>query len=110
MEVLSVICCNLTLPTPLCFFSLPSNQELDFERASKHTLLVSVENEIPFVPGVSVVTSTTTVVVNVRDVNEAPIFDPKELLVVKPEDLAVDEAVVQYTASDPDTARKQTVS
>uniref|UniRef100_A0A3P8P7H7 Cadherin domain-containing protein n=1 Tax=Astatotilapia calliptera TaxID=8154 RepID=A0A3P8P7H7_ASTCA len=89
---------------------LSTAKELDFERASKHTLLVSVENEIPFAPGVSVVTSTATVVVNVRDVNEAPIFDPKEILVVKPEDLAVDEVVVQYTASDPDTARKQTVS
>uniref|UniRef100_A0A3Q2VT16 Cadherin-1-like n=1 Tax=Haplochromis burtoni TaxID=8153 RepID=A0A3Q2VT16_HAPBU len=88
---------------------LSTAKELDFERASKHTLLVSVENEIPFA-GVSVVTSTATVVVSVRDVNEAPIFDPKETLVVKPEDLAVDEAVVQYTASDPDTARKQTVS
>uniref|UniRef100_A0A3P9D080 Cadherin domain-containing protein n=1 Tax=Maylandia zebra TaxID=106582 RepID=A0A3P9D080_9CICH len=88
---------------------LSTAKELDFERASKHTLLVSVENEIPFA-GVSVVTSTATVVVNVKDVNEAPIFDPKEKLVVKPEDLAVDEVVVQYTASDPDTARKQTVS
>ncbi|XP_063347550.1 B-cadherin-like [Pelmatolapia mariae] len=89
---------------------LSTAKELDFERASKHTLLVSVENEIPFAPGVSVVISTATVVVNVRDVNEAPVFDPKEKLVVKPEDLAVDEVVVQYTASDPDTARKQTVS
>ncbi|KAL3972482.1 polyhomeotic-like protein 2 [Sarotherodon galilaeus] len=89
---------------------LSTAKELDFERASKHTLLISVENEIPFAPGVSVVTSTATVVVNVRDVNEAPIFDPKEKLVVKPENLAVDEVVVQYTASDPDTARKQTVS
>ncbi|XP_039893082.1 cadherin-1-like [Simochromis diagramma] len=88
---------------------LSTAKELDVERASKHTLLVSVENEIPFAPGVSVVTSTATVVVSVRDVNEAPIFDPKEKLVVKPEDLAVDEVVVQYTASDPDTARKQKV-
>ncbi|CAI5682044.1 unnamed protein product [Oreochromis niloticus] len=80
---------------------LSTAKELDFERASKLTLLVSVENEIPFA-GVSVV--------NVKDVNEAPIFDPKEKLVVKPEDLAVDEVVVQYIASDPDTARKQTVS
>uniref|UniRef100_A0A3Q4I2T8 Cadherin-1 n=2 Tax=Neolamprologus brichardi TaxID=32507 RepID=A0A3Q4I2T8_NEOBR len=89
---------------------LSTAKELDFERASKHTLLISVENEIPFAPGVSVVTSTATVVVNVKDVNEAPIFDPKEKLVVKPENLAVDEVVVQYTASDPDTARKQKVA
>ncbi|XP_035770906.1 B-cadherin-like [Neolamprologus brichardi] len=89
---------------------LSTAKELDFETASKHTLLVSVENEIPFAPGVSVVTSTATVVVDVKDVNEAPVFDPKEKLVVKPEDLAVDEVVVQYTASDPDTARKQKVA
>ncbi|KAL3972420.1 XC chemokine receptor 1 [Sarotherodon galilaeus] len=89
---------------------LSTAKELDFERASKHTLLVSVENEIPFAPGVSVVTSTATVVVGVKDVNEAPVFDPKEKLVVKPEDLAVDEVVVQYTASDPDTTRKQKVA
>ncbi|CAI5682137.1 unnamed protein product [Oreochromis niloticus] len=52
---------------------LSTAKELDFERASKLTLLISVENEIPFA-GVSVVTSTATVVVNVKDVNEAPIF------------------------------------
>ncbi|XP_063347683.1 B-cadherin isoform X2 [Pelmatolapia mariae] len=89
---------------------LSTAKELDFERVNKHTMLVSVENEIPFAPGVSVVTSTATVVVDVDDVNEAPVFDPKEKLVVKPEDLAVDEVVVQYTASDPDTARKQKVT
>uniref|UniRef100_I3JV25 Cadherin domain-containing protein n=1 Tax=Oreochromis niloticus TaxID=8128 RepID=I3JV25_ORENI len=88
---------------------LSTAKELDFERVSKHTLLVSVENEIPFACGVSVVTSTATVVVNVKDVNEAAVFDPKEKLVVKPEDLAVDEVIVQYSASDPDTARKQKV-
>ncbi|XP_063348317.1 B-cadherin-like [Pelmatolapia mariae] len=89
---------------------LSTAKELDFETASKHTLLVSVENEIPFARGVSVVTSTATAVVDVKDVNEAPVFDPKQKHVVKPEDVAVDEVVVQYTASDPDTARKQKVT
>uniref|UniRef100_I3KJ13 Cadherin domain-containing protein n=1 Tax=Oreochromis niloticus TaxID=8128 RepID=I3KJ13_ORENI len=88
---------------------LSTANELDFERARKHTLLVSVENEIPFTPGLSVVTSTATVLVNVKDVNEAPVFDPKEKFATKSEDLAVDEVVVQYTASDPDTACKQKV-
>uniref|UniRef100_A0A3Q1G2U5 Cadherin-1 n=1 Tax=Acanthochromis polyacanthus TaxID=80966 RepID=A0A3Q1G2U5_9TELE len=55
---------------------------LDFEKTSKHTLL---------------------------DVNEAPVFDPKEKLVSVPEDLAVKSEVMQYNASDPDTARKQKV-
>ena len=59
-----------------------------------------LENEVP---------ANATVVVTVEDVNEAPIFDPVEKLVVKPEDLPVDSEVAQYTASDPDTARSQTV-
>uniref|UniRef100_A0A8C9ZDM0 Cadherin domain-containing protein n=1 Tax=Sander lucioperca TaxID=283035 RepID=A0A8C9ZDM0_SANLU len=80
---------------------------LDFERSSTHTLLVAVENEIPF--AVPLPTATATVVVTVQDVNEAPVFFPVEKLVVKREDLAVDSDVVQYTASEPDTARKQHV-
>lgn len=86
---------------------LLSNQGLDFEKSAKHTLLVAVENDVPF--AVSLPTATATVVVMVQDVNEAPIFDPKEKLISKPEDLSVDSTLVQYTASDPDTARKQKV-
>lgn len=84
------------------------NQGLDFEKSSKHTLLVAVENEVPF--AYPMPTATATVVVTVQDVNEPPVFDPVEKLVSKPEDLAVDAVVVQYAASDPDTARKQKVS
>ncbi|XP_043991476.1 B-cadherin-like isoform X1 [Gambusia affinis] len=80
---------------------------LDFERASKHTLLVTVENEAPF--AVPLVTSTATVVVTVVDVNEPPIFDSEEKQVSKREDLAKNSIVAQYTASDPDTGRKQKV-
>ncbi|KAM8860155.1 B-cadherin [Spinachia spinachia] len=80
---------------------------LDFERSAKHTLLVAVENEVAF--ATPLLTATATVVVVVLDVNEAPIFNPIEKQVSKREDLAVDSDVVQYTASDPDTARKQKV-
>ena len=86
----------------------PSNQGLDFEMIKKHTLLVAVENDMPF--AFPLPTATATVVVNVQDVNEAPVFDPVEKFVSKPENLPVDGDVVQYIASDPDIARKQKVT
>lgn len=91
----------------LCLSFHPSIQGLDFERSGKHTLLVAVENEVPF--AISLPTATATVVVTVLDVNEAPVFNPTEKLVSKREDLPVGSDVVQYIASDPDTARKQKV-
>ena len=75
---------------------------------SKYTLLVAVVNDVPFATRLP--TATATVTVNVAHVNEAPIFNPEEKLVVKPEDLALGSEVVAYLATDPDTARKQKVS
>ncbi|XP_074501791.1 cadherin-1-like [Sebastes fasciatus] len=86
---------------------LSTAKGLDFEKSTTHTLLITVENEIPF--AIDLPTATATVVVSVQDVNEAPIFEPIQKKVSKPENLAVDSSVVQYIASDPDTARKQTV-
>lgn len=91
----------MTLLSPL------STQGLDFEKTSKYTLLVAVVNEVPF--AVTLPTSTTIVTVNVQDVNEAPVFNPVVKLIVKKEDLAVDSELLQYIATDPDTARKQNV-
>lgn len=88
------------------FCSFPT-KGLDFEKSSKHTLLIAVENDVPF--ALALPTATATVVVKVEDVNEAPIFDPVEKQVSKREDLDVGSDLVQYTASDPDTARKQIV-
>ncbi|XP_020503485.2 B-cadherin-like [Labrus bergylta] len=87
---------------------ISTTKGLDFEMSAKHTLLVEVENDVPF--ATSLPTSTATVVVDVVDVNEAPIFDPIVKTVSKQEDLALGADVVQYTASDPDTARKQKVT
>ncbi|XP_052318067.1 B-cadherin-like isoform X18 [Oncorhynchus keta] len=81
---------------------------LDFEKNNKYTLLVTVQNEVPF--AISLSTSTATVVVNVEDVNEAPVFTPVEKIIRKPEDLPVDSDLVLYTATDPDTARNQKVT
>uniref|UniRef100_A0A8C8BRS0 Cadherin domain-containing protein n=1 Tax=Oncorhynchus tshawytscha TaxID=74940 RepID=A0A8C8BRS0_ONCTS len=81
---------------------------LDFEKNNKYTLLVTVQNEVPF--AISLSTSTATVVVNVEDVNEAPVFTPVEKIIRKPEDIPVDSDLVLYTATDPDTARNQKVT
>uniref|UniRef100_A0A3B1KAL5 Cadherin domain-containing protein n=1 Tax=Astyanax mexicanus TaxID=7994 RepID=A0A3B1KAL5_ASTMX len=99
------------------FFSIstgPNKQEgiitapLDFEQNNKYTLLVIAENEVPFAKPLQ--TSTATVIVNVQDVNEAPVFDPVEHIISKPEDLEVGTEITVYTATDPDTARTQTVT
>ncbi|GAA6084928.1 B-cadherin [Tachysurus ichikawai] len=101
---------------PSGFFNIstgPSKQEgiittikgLDYENNNKFTLLVAVENEVPFAKALP--TSTATVIVNVLDVNEAPVFDPKEMIVSKPEDLTINSELTVYTATDPDTYRNQ---
>ncbi|KAM9365093.1 B-cadherin-like [Pholidichthys leucotaenia] len=79
---------------------------LDFEKIKRHTLLIAVENEDPFVNS-AMVTSTATVTVDVKDVNEAPAFNPTEKFVMIKEDLAVGETVVQYIATDPDETNQK---
>ena len=72
------------------------------------TLLVTVENEIPF--AIRLPTATATVVVSVEDLNEVPVFRPTIQVVKRKEDLAVASEIVRYTATDPDTERSQNVS
>ncbi|XP_066511037.1 uncharacterized protein [Hoplias malabaricus] len=81
---------------------------LDFETNPKYTLLVVVENDVPFAKPMP--TSTATVTVNVLDVNEDPVFDPEVKEVSVPEDAAVGSQLTVFTATDPDTARAQTVT
>ncbi|XP_064193357.1 protocadherin Fat 4-like isoform X4 [Anguilla rostrata] len=80
---------------------------LDFEKNARYTLLVTVENDAPFATRLP--TSTATVIVDVKDVNEAPVFNPVERVVIKPENLEVGADIIAYTATDPDTARNQKV-
>ncbi|MBN3299423.1 CADH1 protein, partial [Amia calva] len=80
---------------------------LDFEGNDKYTLLVTVENEVPFATRLP--TATATVIVNVVDVNEAPVFNPREKSVVISENIPVNSELTTYAAKDPDTARMQTV-
>ncbi|XP_061101140.1 B-cadherin-like [Conger conger] len=80
---------------------------LDFEKNAKYTLLVTAENDAPFVTNLP--TSTATVIVNVEDVNDAPVFNPVEKVVIKPENLEVGADIIAYTATDPDMAKNQKV-
>lgn len=84
------------------------SQPLDFENNNKYTLLVAVENDVPFAKPLP--TSTATVIVNVIDLNEAPVFDPVEKFISKPEDAAIDSELTVYTATDPDTGKSQKVT
>ncbi|XP_073691820.1 B-cadherin-like isoform X2 [Garra rufa] len=81
---------------------------LDFEKTKQYILSVIVENDDPFVS--SLPTSTATVTVDVQDVNEPPEFNPKEKVIFKPEDVAVDTELVIYTATDPDTGKTQKIT
>ncbi|XP_073669521.1 uncharacterized protein [Paramisgurnus dabryanus] len=78
---------------------------LDYEKTKQYILSVIVENDDPFVG--SLPTSTATVTVNVEDVNEPPVFNPKEKYITKPEDVPVGSDLVAFTATDPDIGRSQ---
>lgn len=84
------------------------SQGLDYENNNKFTLLVAVENDIPFAKPLP--TSTATVIVNVLDVNEAPVFEPKEMIIFRAENAPVDSELAVYTATDPDTSRNQKIT
>ncbi|XP_029551595.1 B-cadherin isoform X1 [Salmo trutta] len=73
---------------------------LDFEKDNHYTLLVTVENEVPFATPLP--SSTATVQVNVEDRNDVPVFDPGEKVFSVSEHLPVDSDLVLYTAIDPD--------
>ncbi|KAK2832660.1 hypothetical protein Q5P01_016549 [Channa striata] len=87
---------------------ITTTKGLDFEMNRKHVLLVAVENEVPF--AFPLPTATATVTVNVQDVNEPPVFVPAQKTVSKLEDLPVNSDVTTYTATDPDSERKQKVT
>lgn len=84
---------------------LKTSKGLDYEAQREYTLYVTVTNEAPF--EVQLPTSTATVIVTVKDVNEAPVFVPPENLVKVPEDIAVGGEITSYTAKDPDTYMEQ---
>ncbi|XP_032086275.1 B-cadherin-like [Thamnophis elegans] len=86
---------------------LTTAKELDYEAKKQYILHVIVLNEAEF--SVQLSTSTATVIVNVSDKNEPPVFLPTELKVSQPEDLPIGHSIAEYTAQDPDKFLDQTL-
>lgn len=70
-------------------------------------LHVAVINEGPF--AVKLPVATATVMVNVEDVNEAPVFEPPVQLARVPEDVPPGQTLASCTAQDPDKAQGQRI-
>ncbi|NXU96639.1 CADH1 protein, partial [Cettia cetti] len=87
---------------------LKTAKGLDYESQQRYTLVVSVENKVPFT--VDLNPATATVLVLVRDVNEPPIFIPPVKRVELMEDVPVGYQVTTYTAQDPDKDQKQKIT
>ncbi|XP_071900142.1 cadherin-13 isoform X2 [Anas platyrhynchos] len=83
---------------------------LDYEISAFHTLLIKVENEDPLVPEIAYgPSSTATVQITVKDVNEGPVFHPNPMTVTKQENIPVGSIVLTVNATDPDTLQHQTI-
>ncbi|NXA34945.1 CADH1 protein, partial [Eudromia elegans] len=87
---------------------LKTAKGLDYELKNQYELVVGVENEVPLT--VSLPTSTASVLVIVRDVNEAPVFVPPVKREEVSEDLPVGQEVTSYTAQDPDRHQRQKIT
>ncbi|XP_057257941.1 LOW QUALITY PROTEIN: cadherin-3 [Pezoporus wallicus] len=86
---------------------LSSLQGLDYEAKKQFVLHVAVTNEGPF--AVKLPVATATVMVNVEDVNEAPVFEPPVQLARVPEDVPPGQTLASCTAQDPDKAQGQRI-
>ncbi|NXJ85637.1 CADH1 protein, partial [Trogon melanurus] len=87
---------------------LKTAKGLDYETQSRYNLVVTVENAAAFTVPLSL--STASVLVLVKDVNEAPVFVPPVKKVDVSEDLPLGHQVTSYTAQDPDKDQRQKIT
>ncbi|KAK4814452.1 hypothetical protein QYF61_018550 [Mycteria americana] len=87
---------------------LKTAKGLDYEVRSRYNLVVTVENAVPFAVPLSL--STASVLVVVKDANEAPVFVPPVKRVEVMEDLPLGHEVTSYTAQDPDRDQRQKIT
>ncbi|VCX39725.1 unnamed protein product, partial [Gulo gulo] len=86
---------------------LKTAKGLDFEATQRYILYVTVANTVPLVP--SLPTATATVIVDVLDINEAPVFVPPIKTVEVPKDVVVGQEITSYRAQDPDSLQSQRI-
>eukprot|EP00061_Rhincodon_typus_P015126 g42635.t1 len=84
-----------------------TKERLDYEKSKQHRVIIEVRNQIPLTSTMPL--SSATVIINVLDVNEAPIFDPETKVDKKSENLPVGSTVTSCSAKDPDNAQDQIV-
>ncbi|KFQ93325.1 Cadherin-1, partial [Nipponia nippon] len=87
---------------------LKTAKGLDYETKRQYNLVVTVENAVPLTVPLSL--STASVMVVVKDVNEAPVFVPPVKTVKVMEDLPLGHQVTSYTAQDPDRDQRQKIT
>uniref|UniRef100_A0A8C3BF72 Cadherin domain-containing protein n=1 Tax=Cairina moschata TaxID=8855 RepID=A0A8C3BF72_CAIMO len=83
---------------------------LDYEGAKQRILVIAVNNEAPYMlapHSQQVVQSTSTVVVNVLDVDEGPVFKPCFFRMDASECDEVGTSIGKYLAEDPETGNSE---
>lgn len=83
---------------------------LDYEGAKQRILVIAVNNEAPYMlapHSQQVVQSTSTVIVNVLDVDEGPVFKPCFFRMDASECDEVGTSIGKYLAEDPETGNSE---
>ncbi|XP_016850633.1 desmocollin-1 [Anolis carolinensis] len=86
---------------------------LDYEKAKERRLEIVVNNEAPYAPppnARAISKSMVTVVVNIKDQDEGPVFEPCEYNLYIKEGLPTGTVVGNYKAKDPETGSSEGLS
>ncbi|XP_067887231.1 desmocollin 2-like protein isoform X2 [Heterodontus francisci] len=81
---------------------------LDAEATPSIPLEIAVENEVPLIGSSS--RQTASVIVNVKDVDEGPEFNPRVKQLWTKENVAIGTVLGSYTAKDPETKSSDGIS
>ncbi|XP_048461902.1 cadherin-16 [Rhincodon typus] len=84
--------------------SLLLYKALDYEEVNEHRLVVSVRNEAELLGAQYGPSSTATIFISVRDVNEAPTLPQSQYEVMVPKDAQPGHVLLHLEAYDPDTS------